>query len=261
MFYRTEEKTIKNSKHNEEKIKNAILIEENPENKQMHLSLDILNLIKDKNLRILLIDLKIGEENLHTIFNRKKALNQIYNKIEKVNQITNNGNKEFNKEKVKINTKNRNIEKNFFIKINKNLTILTGLKYFFKNKNNEEEKIKKIIKLIQKNSKKYNYLIIEISQKNNENLNKKIIEKIDKNIIIFSNKFNEIKNTKEKIEKYKKINNNIIIYLYIKKENKKKYKEEINIKIIQEIFKEIKIIKKINSQFKRKILKIKKYNK
>lgn len=277
---KNEEIDHKNSIHKTSKIKNAIIIHEETKDERSQLSLKILKQLKSKNKRILLVDLKINEEDLHIILNRKNALKQINNKIEKANQLKKEGGDKNKNQKEKIQRKNleKNIQKNFFIKINKNIKLLTGFNYFFKNnqKNNEEKNIIKIINIIQNNSKKYDYLIIEISEKNNPELNKKIIEKTEKNIIIFSNNYENIKNTKEKIKRYEKINYPKI-YLFLKKEElknnnlknknininnkiknkfniKTKNTEEINIEIIKEIFKNIKIIKKVDKQFEKKIL-------
>ena len=90
-------------------------------------------------------------------------------------------------------------QKNFLIFINKYIKILTGFSYFLKN--NTEKEINKIIWLIEKNAKKYDKVIIEFSENNPLELNQKIMKKIEKCIFIFSDDLNEIKNTKEKIEK------------------------------------------------------------
>ena len=66
------------------------------------------------------------------------------------------------------------------------------------------------------------------------------MEKIEKNIFIIENNIDDIKNTKNKIEKYKKIDNkNIYLFFYSEEKNKK-----IDIQILKEIFKGNKIIKK-----------------
>lgn len=227
-----------------EGFRKVILIEEDI-NQENHLSIDILNKLDDKNIKILIVDLKIGYEDLHLIFNKKNALNKIRNKLRKTNQ--------YSKEKYQINNNIEKINKNFFITIKKNVKLLTGLKYLLYNK--EQNPINKIINIINKNISKYDFLIIEILNKNQEELNKKIIEKTRKIILILSNNFYDIKKTKLKIEKYKDFNNpKIFLFVNQKKFNSFKLKN-VNIKIIQEVFKKSKIIKKINKKTIKRIIK------
>ena len=200
-------KTRKNGKHKNCKIKNTLVIEENYKNPQKHLAVELINKIKTKNKRILLVDLKLNRENLHILFHKANIYKQIENK-------------------------------NFLIHINKNLKLLTGLSKIIKN--NTEKEINKIFFLINKNSKNFDYIFIEISENNFSTLNKKTMEKIKNNIIVFSNNINSIKNTKEKIKNYKGLKFN----LFLTKENSENNQEKISIEILKEIFKKIKIIRK-----------------
>ena len=74
-----EETDHKNSIHKIRKIENAIVIHENTKEDRSQLSLKILEQLKHKNRRILLVDLKINEEDLHIILNRKNAIKKINN--------------------------------------------------------------------------------------------------------------------------------------------------------------------------------------
>ena len=194
-------------KHKIERIKKSLLIEETEENPKSHLALDLIEANKREKKRILLVDLKINHEDLHIAFNKTKIYKKITNKF-------------------------------FLIHINKNIKLLTGLSNFLKNY--DEKEIKKIIFIIEKNAKKYDKIIIEILENNFPKLNEKIIEKTEKNIFIISDNIKDLKNKKEKIEKYKKIKSTKI-YLFLNKKNKIK----INPELLKEIFNnKIKILRK-----------------
>ena len=162
---------------------------------------------------------------MQNIFNKKNIDKKINKKIK---YIENSGQKNIEKK----------IENALFIKINKNINLITGLNYY-KNKN-EEKYINKIINLIQKNSKKYYLIIIYFfEKKEDEKIKKELNKKIEKNIFIISNNYAEIKKIKEKF----KINNfleNKKTYIFVKKE-----KNKINKSIIKNILKKQKIITKI----------------
>ncbi len=188
-------------------ITNSVLIERRKNLDKTILPLQDIRYLKNAKKRILLVDLKLGYEDMHIAFHKTK----IYNKIE---------------------------NKNFLIYINKNVKLLTGLSKIIKN--NDEKEEKKIISIIEKNAKKYDKIIIEILENNYIQLNQKIMQMVEKNIFILENDFKDIKITKNKLEKYKKINNkNIYLFFYSKEKNKK-----IDIGILKEIFKKNKIIKK-----------------
>ena len=165
----------------------------------------IIEDLKNTKKKILLIDLKLGYEDMHIVFHKTKN----YIKIE---------------------------DRNFLINISKNIKLLTGLSKIIKNNNRQEKN--KIISIIEKNAKKYDKVIIEILDKNFPEINKKIIEKTEKDILILENNFKGIKNIKNNLEKYKNIKNkNIYLFLYEQEKDKK-----ICIDILKEIFKKIKII-------------------
>ena len=181
--------------------------------------------IEKNNKKILIIDINLENKILQNIFNKKNIDKKINKKI-----------------KYLENSEQKNIEKKIenalFIKINKNINLLTGLNYY-KNKN-KENYINKIINLILKNSKKYYLIIIYfLEKKESEKIKKELNKKIEKNIFIISNNYIEIK----KLKKELKINNileNKKTYIFLKKE-----KNKINKSIIKNIFKKQKIITKI----------------
>ncbi len=207
------------NKHKKNYVHQITLIHEDFKNDTNHLSLELISKLKDKESKILLVDMKTNNEDLHKILNKNNAINKIKNKEVKNRNIKN--------EIIYI-------EKTYSIIINKNIKLITGLKAYLKN--NQEDKIKNIIKLIKKNNKKYNYIIIEILKNKNDKINNELIKNIKNNIIIINNDLNKIKEEKILIDKIKKINKNKI-KIYIK-ENKNKISKEI----LKEIFKKEKII-------------------
>lgn len=217
-------KKIKLKKDNN-KIKNTIIINENEKNEGSEIILKIAKKAEKNNKKILIIDINLENKILQNIFNKKNIDKKINKKI-----------------KYLENSEQKNIEKKIenalFIKINKNINLLTGLNYY-KNKN-KENYINKIINLILKNSKKYYLIIIYfLEKKESEKIKKELNKKIEKNIFIISNNYIEIK----KLKKELKINNileNKKTYIFLKKE-----KNKINKSIIKNIFKKQKIITKI----------------
>ena len=221
---KTENKSDKNKI-----IKNTILIHENLEIGRSRLIINIINLLNKKNKKILIIDLKINKEDIYLLLNKKNIPKLINNNIKKINLKIQNENKKYKIEKI--------LEKIFLFKINNNINLITNLNKIKEIKFKQNNIENKIIYLIEKNSKKYDYIIIEISDEN-DFLNQKLYQKIEKNIIIFFNDLNNIKKIKEKTEKL----NNKETFLFLN--NKKiKTKEKIDIKLIKEIFKNQKIIK------------------
>ena len=138
--------------HKIENIENAILIYENQEMGIIHISLSILSILKQYYNKILLIDLKIDNEDIHILFNKKYIKKKINNKIKNVNL------------KKESNIKKTDFKKYFFLKLYNNIKLLTMVKKYIElNMNkNEENKIEKIINLIRSESKKYDFLVIEI---------------------------------------------------------------------------------------------------
>ncbi len=226
--------------HKIENIENAILIYENQEMGIIHISLSILSILKQYYNKILLIDLKIDNEDIHILFNKKYIKKKINNKIKNVNL------------KKESNIKKTDFKKYFFLKLYNNIKLLTMVKKYIElNMNkNEENKIEKIINLIRSESKKYDFLVIEISEKNNYDLNNKLIKIIKNKIIIIYNNYENIK----KLKKEQK-NLNGMVYLYYNKKIKKEFNNKINYFIIKNVLKKIKIIKKINKKIIKKIIK------
>ena len=181
-----------NSIHKNKKIPNSVLIERKKKLSEISLPVQNIEYLKNTKKKILIVDLKLGYEDIHIAFNKTK----IYNKIE---------------------------NKNFLIYLNKKVKLLTGLSKIIKN--NDEKEINKIISIVEKNAKKFDKIIIEILENNYLFLNEKIMEKIEKNIFIIENNIYDIKNTKNKIAKNKKIDNkNIYLFFYSKEKNLKEKK-------------------------------------
>ena len=217
-------KKIKLKKDNN-KIKNTIIINENEKNEGSEIILKIAKKAEKNKKKILIIDINLENKILQNIFNKKNIDKKINKKIK---YLENSGQKNIEKK----------IENALFIKINKNINLLTGLNYY-KNKN-KEIYINKIINLIQKNSKKYYLIIIYFLEKNEEEkIKKELNKKIEKNIFIISNNYTEIKKLKNKL-KLNNILENKKTYIFLKKE-----KNKINKSIIKNIFKKQKIITKI----------------
>ena len=178
--------------------------------------------LKNKNNKILLIELNESSSNIYTILGCKKfnklnnnKKNKLENKCKKINK------KYFNK---KI---EKNISEKLIIKINKNLDLLSYNKLINFN-------------LIKKLKLKYNYILIEINFNKNKIINKKIINYSDKNILLIKANLTGIKNSKEIIEK-NKIKNNLKIII----NNYNNY--SIDEKVIKKIFLENEIIGKIKN--------------
>lgn len=229
IFKKLKLKKIENKSDKNKIIENTILIHENLEIGRSRLIINIINLLNKKNKKILIIDLKINKEDIYLLLNKKNIPKLINNNIKKINLKIQNENKKYKIEKI--------LEKIFLFKINNNINLITNLNKIKEIKFKQNNIENKIIYLIEKNSKKYDYIIIEISDEN-DFLNQKLYQKIEKNIIIFFNDLNNIKKIKEKTEKL----NNKETFLFLN--NKKiKTKEKIDIKLIKEIFKNQKIIK------------------
>ena len=204
-------KTIKPKNKKANKI---ILIHTEIEDNKKPITVDIKKKLNNNKNKILLIDMKINNENIHKILNRKNAIKKIKNKEKKEN-----------------NNHQKNFEKIYSININKNIKLVTGLENYIKNNS-----INNIIKFINKNNKKYNYIIIEILKNKNNKINNELIKNIKENIIIMNNDFNKLEDEIKIIKNIKKLNNNKLkIYL---KNNKNKISKDI----LSEIFKKEKII-------------------
>ena len=212
------------------KIKNAIIVNENKKNEASEIVLQIAKKIEQNHNKVLIIDINLKNKILQNLLNKQN----IEKKINKnIRYIEKNINQNIEKK----------IENKLYVKINENIKLLTGLSYY-RNKN-KENYINKIINLIQKNTKKYYLIIIYFNEENKDNkLKIELNKKIEKNLFIISNKYMEIKNLKKELEKNKFLENKNT-YILIKPKQPKE-KNIINKSIIKKIFKKEKIIKKIN---------------
>lgn len=222
-------KRIKKTENKDNKIENAIIINENEKNEGSFIIKKLATKAIKKNKKILIININLENKIIQDIFN-KKNIEKIIDK--KIKYIENSKQKNINKK----------IENALFVKINENIKLITGLKYY-KNKN-EEYYINKIINIIQKNSKKYYLIIIYfLNKKENVELKKELNKKIEKNIFIISNNYIEIKELKKGLRKYNFLENKNT-YIFLKKENNNK-NNTINSSIIKNIFKKEKITTKL----------------
>ena len=222
-------KRTKKTEKKYNKIKNAIIINENEKKEGSFIIKKLATKAIKKNKKILIININLENKIIQDIFN-KKNIEKIIDK--KIKYIENSKQKNINKK----------IENALFVKINENIKLITGLKYY-KNKN-EEYYINKIINIIQKNSKKYYLIIIYfLNKKENVELKKELNKKIEKNIFIISNNYIEIKELKKELRKYNFLENKNT-YIFLKKENNNK-NNTINSSIIKNIFKKEKITTKL----------------
>ena len=222
-------KRTKKTEKKDNKIKNAIIINENEKKEGSFIIKKLATKAIKKNKKILIININLENKIIQDIFN-KKNIEKIIDK--KIKYIENSKQKNINKK----------IENALFVKINENIKLITGLKYY-KNKN-EEYYINKIINIIQKNSKKYYLIIIYfLNKKENVELKKELNKKIEKNIFIISNNYIEIKELKKELRKYNFLENKNT-YIFLKKENNNK-NNTINSSIIKNIFKKEKITTKL----------------
>ena len=178
--------------------------------------------LKNKNHKILIVELNDENSNFYTIFGCKKKNKIIRKKRQKIKNKCNKLKENFTLKIIK-----ENIIKNMIIKINKNIDLISYNKLlnFY---------------IVKKLANNYNYILIENYSKKNKIINKKIIKNSDKNILLIKPNLLGIKNSKKIIEKnnLNKIDNlKIIINNY--------NKNSINDKIIKKIFYENEIIGKI----------------
>lgn len=188
---------------------------------------NIANFLNNQNYKILIIELNSENQCFKTIFKSKikiqKNKNKNENKINNFKKI-----KKLNNKNYKLKYLNEKILNKLIIKINKNMDLI------FYNKIINFDLIKKL-------EKNYNYILIENYFNKNNLLNKKIINNSEKNILIINPNLLGIKNGKKIIEK-NKLNKNNNLKILINNYNKNSIDEEI----IKNIFKENKIIGKIN---------------
>lgn len=189
------------------------------------ITVNIANLLKENNYKVLILDFDILNNSLHTILGVNKYPEKIRNKI-KNNDLINN----------KINIKE------LIIKINKDVDLISGINLLFDSKYKISSlKMKNILEELKEN---YDYIIIDNSAECFFEYTKNIINNSDLNIYLLEANLIEIKKAKRLLEIYNKewnIEKNKI-NLLINKYNKYSIKN----KILKNIFNEYKILGKIN---------------
>ena len=203
-------------------------------------TVNIANILKEDNNKILIIDFDILNNSLHTILGVNKYPEKIKNKIQN-NSLINN----------KINTKE------LIIKINKNIDLISGINLLFDSKYKISSL--KIQSILEELKDYYDYIIIDNSAECFFEYTKNIIINSDFNIYIFEPNVIEIKKAKRLLEIYNKewnIEKNRF-NLLINKYNKYSIKD----KTIRNIFSEYKILGKINFNEKYNYLINKNYKK
>ena len=203
-------------------------------------TVNIANILKEDNNKILIIDFDILNNSLHTILGVNKYPEKIKNKIQN-NSLINN----------KINTKE------LIIKINKNIDLISGINLLFDSKYKISSL--KIQSILEELKDYYDYIIIDNSAECFFEYTKNIIINSDFNIYIFEPNLIEIKKAKRLLEIYNKewnIEKNRF-NLLINKYNKYSIKD----KTIKNIFSDYKILGKINFNEKYNYLINKNYKK
>ena len=203
-------------------------------------TVNIANILKENNNKILIIDFDILNNSLHTILGVNKYPEKIKNKIQN-NSLINN----------KINTKE------LIIKINKNIDLISGINLLFDSKYKISSL--KIQSILEELKDYYDYIIIDNSAECFFEYTKNIIINSDFNIYIFEPNLIEIKKAKRLLEIYNKewnIEKNKF-NLLINKYNKYSIKD----KTIKNIFSDYKILGKINFNEKYNYLINKNYKK
>ena len=178
--------------------------------------------ISFKNKKILIIDLDILNNCLHTILG------------------------------IKLLNKNEHDLKKYIIKYNKNIDLISISQIL---KNNEIENIKEYLNNL---IKEYDYIFIDMSLECFENQNKKIMKKSYLNILLIEPNLTEIKKSQKILEMYNKewkIKKQFINIIF-NKYNINSIKE----KILKRLFEEYKIIGKINFDLNYNLLINKNYN-
>ena len=230
-IYLEDEKEIK--ENNKEKVINKKIKKENTKvisiagtggiGKSI-ITLNLANILKENNQKILIIDFDILNKSLHTILGVNEYSKKIRNKLQKNNLINN---------KIDI--------KELIIKINKKVDLISGINLIFDSKYKiSSEKIKFIIEELKEY---YDLIIIDTSSECFFDYTKNILK--ESNIILFLLEANlvEIKKAKNLLKIYNKnwkINEEKI-KLIINKYNE----ESVDEKIIKNIFSEYKILGKI----------------
>lgn len=201
-------------------------------------TINIANLLKENNYKVLIVDFDILNNSLHTLLGVNKYPEKIKNKIKNNDLISH-----------QINIKE------LIIRINKNIDLISGINLLFDSKYKISSlKVKNILEELKEN---YDYIIIDNSAECFFEYTKNIIINSDINIFLFESNLIEIKKAKRLLEIYNKewnIEKNKI-NLLINKYNRHSVKD----KIIKNIFNEYKILGKINFNEKYNLLINKNY--
>ena len=188
------------------------------------ITLNLANILKENNQKILIIDFDILNKSLHTILGVNEYSKKIKNKLQKNNLINN-----------KINIKE------LIIKINKKVDLISGINLIFDSKYKiSSEKIKFIIEELKEY---YDLIIIDTSSECFFDYTKNILKESDIILFLLEANLVEIKKAKNLLKIYNKnwkINEEKI-KLIINKYNE----ESVDEKIIKNIFSEYKILGKI----------------
>ena len=193
-----------------------------------YITTEISKNIANKNKKVMIVDFDFINNSIHTLIGKSKYSKQLKNKIKQ-------------KEKIEI--------KDFIIKYNKNLKVLSGIEILI-----EEGLTEKIIKELKNMKEKYNYIFIDILSENIFNCIPRILENSDKIYFIIEPTLVQIEKAKRILKKYNedfKIDNKKISII-INKYNK----NSINIEILKNIFIDYKILGKIKLNDLQNIKKI-----
>lgn len=158
-------------------------------------AIKILNKLKRKNKKILIIDLNIKKQKLYLLLNRKKYSKKIK---EKINYLNRNNIK-------KLNLKENKLIKKFEIKINEKINLISGLDLIFKNKKiyNEREIKDFVFDFLKMYKKEYDYIIINLQLDGYKQIEREIINNSNINMIVMEANELGIENIQRILNKYK----------------------------------------------------------
>lgn len=196
-------------------------------------TINLANELKSYCKKILLIDFDILNSSLHTILGISKYSKKVKNKMKNIIPIT---------EIQRISNINLLLDtltiKDFVIKVNKKIDLLSGIDILFNSKRRIEPP--KIEKLLQELKKTYDVILIDTSCECFYEYNKTLIECSNKAILITEANVSEIKKSKRLLEIYTKewkIPKNKINILFNKTNS-----NSIEKRILQTIFEDFLII-------------------